>query len=186
MQTRNNHPPSTLFQDSPKRSSRATPSHLGLNSASSTANPLVATPPKCSSFPAAGVLESPCPSSSAPSTHNGPSAGELWSVARLAALERSATEQQMPHHPHLPHLNSGGFYQGVENLTVNKGSSGNSIPQPLLSPPLYSPHSSAIQKPVATFYRHELAKQFHLYRSHHSHLQQGETPPASSQSSGVM
>lgn len=147
--------------------------------------------------------------------------GELWSVARLTALERNAVvaaavaEQSIhshhPHHHQHPHPHShsqqqhhlNGYYAG-ENLIINKASSGSSAAPVSVSPPIYghqsihggssSSASSAVQKPIATFYRHELAKQFHLYRSHHSHLHQqqlGEataptptTPP--SQPNGVV
>lgn len=133
---------------------------------------------------------------------------ELWSVARLTAFERNAVaaaaEQNIHshHQPHQSHLNGGsGYYNQGENLIVQKVSSGgSSASSPVsVSPPIYGhPHHQiaihgsgsgvSIQKPIAaTFYRHELAKQFHLYRSHHSHLQQTEGGnSASTQSNGVV
>lgn len=126
------------------------------------------------------------------------SPGELWSVARLTALERNAAvavaaaEQSIHshsnhHHPHHQPQHLNGYYQG-ENLIISKASSGSSVSPVSMSPPIYSHHAlhgigaggggssasavaaaAAIQKPIATFYRHELAKQFHLYRSHHHH-----------------
>lgn len=126
-----------------------------------------------------------------------PAPAELWSVARLTAVANASTlvEHSIQQHPNPHHglaqLNGCGYYPG-ENLIIHsnnnnghnnsnntKGaSSGSSVSPGPMSPSIYGHHHhhgssaaavAAIQKPIATFYRHELAKQFHLYRTHHSH-----------------
>lgn len=224
----NHHLATPLKEDSPHSKSS---SYSPLSQSSSA--PEYSSPSAAAAVTAGGVVvNAPILSpSSSNNNHNhhhhhlaNGSPGELWSVARLTALERNAAvavaaaEQSIHshsnhHHPHHQPQHLNGYYQG-ENLIISKASSGSSVSPVSMSPPIYSHHAlhgigaggggssasavaaaAAIQKPIATFYRHELAKQFHLYRSHHhhSHLhnnsqqQQGaETATGASHPNGVV
>lgn len=150
-----------------------------------SANPALNTPASRVNAP---ILSPPITNSAGTPVNSAINApGELWSVARLTALERDVVaaanaETNIHQHHHQQHHSSSslnGYYNG-ENLIVNgKVSAASSASPSSISPTIYGHHSSAsasIQKPIATFYRHELAKQFHLYRSHHSVVE----PPTTS------
>lgn len=223
-------------EDSTQSTKSSSYSPLSQNSAPDYSSPAIATTTTAAGGVNAPPLQilSPCSMSTiSSSSNNNINSGELWSVARLTALERNAVavaaEQNIQIHSHQQqqqnsgsHLNGGAagvYYQG-ENLIVHKVSSGSSASSPVsVSPPIYGHHHNqmiqggsssgalvsagvSIQKPIAaTFYRHELAKQFHLYhnhlqQSHHHHISQGggdattntssSSSPAHQQSNGVV